>query len=221
MSTALPVDLSGVVVTVNDMDSSESAKPMIHKKLVDLRKSIGGLKAVKKAGVPYKTKDAALLMEKLRKGLDDLNLTACVIDQEVNHYPQVTDETGDITTCVHVTATIRIEAEDGSYRDMVGSGHGFSSDDKAGGKASTYAWKDALIKGLCLPDADMVDADDESKPLKVAPKKTAVQAWSEAFDNCNTSVGYGALVNALHKAVLPDADRAAIGPAVERAKDRT
>jgi hypothetical protein len=56
-------------------------------------------------------------------------------------------------------------SSDGSYVDFVGSGHGSSSDDKAGGKASTYAWKDAIIKGLSMPDADMADTDDESVPL--------------------------------------------------------
>ena len=44
-------------------------------------------------------------------------------------------------TLVHVKATVRIMAPDGSYIDMVGSGHGGDGDDKAGGKASTYAWK--------------------------------------------------------------------------------
>ena len=70
------------------------------------------------------------------------------------------------TACT-TRSVVRIEAEDGSYRDFVGTGQGADNQDKAGGKASTYAWKDALVKGLCLPDADMVDTDDESDVVPV------------------------------------------------------
>jgi hypothetical protein len=62
---------------------------------------------------------------------------------------------------VHVTSIVRLAAEDGSFVDFVGSGHGQDRDDKAGGKASTYAWKDAILKGLCLPEVDIEDTDNE------------------------------------------------------------
>ena len=57
---------------------------------------------------------------------------------------------------------VRLVSDDGSGITFVGQGHGADRDDKAGGKASTYAWKDALIKGLNLPDADMPDTDNDS-----------------------------------------------------------
>lgn len=62
----------------------------------------------------------------------------------------------------HIVSVIRVIAMDGSFVEFVGSGHGAGfDDDKVGGKASTYAWKDGWIKGLNLPDEEMVDTDDE------------------------------------------------------------
>ena len=192
---------------------------MIHAKLIALRRHIGGLKSERKPGVPYKVKAASALMERLRAGLDALNLTAEVADQEIHHYAQVADDDGNITTCVHVTSTVRITAEDGTYRDLLGSGHGFSSDDKAGGKASTYAWKDALVKGLALPDSDMVDSDDEAKPLKVG-KPTALVAWITAFDNAATRDILDRTKAALDASKLSDSDKLALSPVYDRASKR-
>jgi hypothetical protein len=145
----------------------------IHEDLVKLRREIGGLVAKQKAA-PYKTKDAADLMEKLRDGADVLNMTmagACVAQEVV----QLPTEKG---TMCHVIGTFRFMSDDGSYVDFVGSGHGCDDrGDKAGGKASTYAWKDAVWKGLSLPNKEMIDTDDEmpevvQKGFNPEPKKT-------------------------------------------------
>ena len=134
--------------------------------LVALRAGVGGLVAKQKAA-PYKTKDAADLMEKLREAADELNMpmTGACVAQTVT---QIVTEKG---TACHVVGTFRFMSDDGSYVDYVGSGHGADErGDKAGGKASTYAWKDAVWKGLSLPNKEMIDTDDEM-PVVTQPKK--------------------------------------------------
>jgi hypothetical protein len=74
-------------------------------------------------------------------------------------------------TLAHVKSTVRLIAPDTSFIDLDGSGHGGDVDDKSGGKASTYAWKDALLKGLSIPHEDMVDTDDDSSTGGYEPAK--------------------------------------------------
>lgn len=153
---------------------TEATRPKILDDLITLRDEIGGLVA-KKGMTPFPVKSAKDLMLKLRNAGDKLNMpvVAGVISQQVSHLPPVEFKKRDGSTAtgigVHVITTVRFTSSDGSYMDFVGSGHGTSEDDKAGGKASTYAWKDAVIKALALPDDEMVDTDDESVP--VTPKK--------------------------------------------------
>ncbi len=131
--------------------------------LVELRRLVGGLKAERKGGVPFPVKSAKDLMSKLRGALDEMNMSILVTDQQITHVPS------EKQIIVHVVTTIRIVSSDGTFVESVGSGHGASNDDKAGGKADTYAWKSAVVKALSIPDEDMVDTDDESKPVE--PKK--------------------------------------------------
>lgn len=164
--------------------------PLIAKQMIALRKKIGLLVAAKKQGVPYKVKSADDLMEKLRGALDDLDMVAPVVAQEITHLPHISGENkyGDATTTIvtHVKATVRLGCADGSFVDLVGSGHGTSEDDKAGGKASTYAWKDALLKGESVPGQGMVDTDDESKPLPAQPRVPVIDMWAAAIQKCTS-----------------------------------
>mgnify|MGYP001578078545 CR=1 FL=1 len=141
--------------------------------LVSLRKAIGGLKAERKPGITFAVKSAKDLLIRLRDAADELGmpLAGAIISSSTYLLGPIQVFNKDGIGC-HTTVTVRFMSSDGSYVDFVGSGHGTSNDDKAGGKASTYAWKDAIIKGLCLPDDDMVDTDDESKPVT---NKTFVQ----------------------------------------------
>lgn len=154
-------------------DPNAPASTMIHGLALKLREHIGSLAAKKQAGGPmFPVRGAKELNQKLAEGLRDLNLLAPVIDQRVTfidtaNIPANINDKGRPTfrTLVHVVATVRLMAPDGSYIDMVGSGHGGDTDDKAGGKASTYAWKDAILKGLSIPHEDMVDTDDDSSGM--------------------------------------------------------
>jgi hypothetical protein len=133
--------------------------PQIGKKLKKLRRIVGGLKAEEKDGVAFKVKSAATLMKRVRRGLDrlDLNLIPYTVDAKSL---DVAKGTG-----AAVTTTFMIQdLEDGSFQLFAGYGQGADSQDKAGGKAFTYAWKAALVYLLSLPDSDMPDTDDDDSP---------------------------------------------------------
>lgn len=171
--------------------------PKIHQGMTDLRRAVGSLAAKKQQGGPmFPVRSAKELMQKLAEGLDELGMQAFPVAQEVHHFdtstiPSNATASGKpvFRTLAHVKATVRVAASDGSYVDVVGSGHGGDVDDKAGGKADTYAWKSALLKGLCVPEQDMPDTDDEApsdeastasapkaKPATPAPKPMAGQS---------------------------------------------
>lgn len=147
--------------------TESNSAPLIHSKLLGLRREIKSLAAKKTPNVPFPVRGAKDLAQKLADALNKLELIAPVVDQKITHLPTGAELVGvnksgapAYRSLVHVVATVRVIAPDGSFVDMVGSGHGADSDDKAGGKASTYAWKDALLKGLTIPDQDMIDTDD-------------------------------------------------------------
>ena len=152
------------------MESSEP--PQIHNLLRSLRIAIGAVEAVKsqdKFGPKFPVRGAKDLVQKLANALNALNIAAPVVHQEItlidtDKIPANERQSGQpvFRTLAHVKSTVRLIAPDTSFIDLVGSGHGGDVDDKSGGKASTYAWKDALLKGLSIPHEDMVDTDDDS-----------------------------------------------------------
>lgn len=156
--------------------------PQIHDMMRQLRQEIGAVKAVKTSGGPmFPVRGAKDLAQKLANALNALNMEAPVVAQDVtildaDKVPDNKNAAGKtiFRTLTHVKATVRLIAPDTSFIDMVGSGHGGDVDDKSGGKASTYAWKDALLKGLSIPHDDMVDTDDsapsQSEPTRGAPR---------------------------------------------------
>lgn len=151
--------------------------PMIHDKLRQLRLEVGGIAAKKQQGGPmFPVRGAKELAQKLAQALVDLNMVAHVHSQVVTHIdtdkiPQNQTSSGKpvFRTLTHVKSTVHIGAEDGSFVAVEGSGHGGDGEDKAGGKADTYAWKAAVLKGLCIPEQDMIDTDDE-QPAEVAER---------------------------------------------------
>lgn len=170
--------------------------PQIHSKLLELRREIKSLAAKKTPNVPFPVRGAKDLAQKMADALNKLDLIAPVVDQKFTHLPTGAELVGTnksgapaYRSLIHVVATVRVIAPDGSFVDMVGSGHGADSDDKAGGKASTYAWKDALLKGLTIPDQDMIDTDDSagdasgdgrSEPVNVAKPQAKIATIPDA-----------------------------------------
>lgn len=150
--------------------------PQIHDLVKKLRREVGSLAAKKQPGGPmFAVRGAKELAQKVAEALDSLNMVAYPVSQEVHHLdpnvPGNATSSGKpvFRTLVHVKTTVRVVAPDTSFMDVVGSGHGGDVDDKAGGKADTYAWKNALLKGLTIPDSDMVDTDDE-QPSERGPR---------------------------------------------------
>lgn len=162
--------------------------PQIHNFMRALRIEIGAIEAKKsqdKFGPKFPVRGAKDLAQKLANALNTLNMEAPVIAQEVTFFdtdkiPGNERQSGNpvFRTLAHVKATVRLIAPDTSFIDMVGSGHGGDVEDKSGGKASTYAWKDALLKGLSIPHEDMVDTDDDSSTGGGEPAKGRAEGYS-------------------------------------------
>jgi hypothetical protein len=156
-----------------------------------IRAHVGGLKSVKTpGGAAFPVRSGKELMIKLRAALDEYGYDAPVVDIEGGDVPT------DKGTTAFLKATVELRCPDGSFTQFVGAGHGADRDDKAGGKASTYAWKDALTKGLSIPDAEMADTDDESG---VSPKRVPAGAKkaSGTFDPENASAEFKRYVEAV------------------------
>lgn len=167
--------------------TKSSKPPLIHGKLLELRREIKSLAAKKTPNVPFPVRGAKDLAQKMADALNKLDLVAPVVDQKFTHFETTLDKVGpnknggpSYRTLVHVVTTVRVIATDGSFVDMVGSGHGADADDKAGGKASTYSWKDALLKGLTIPDQDMIDTDDTAGDPEPKQYDTRTAAESKA-----------------------------------------
>lgn len=133
-------------------------KPKIAADIVSLRQSVKSLAARAKQGVKFKVKAASELFEKLQQGLNDLDMTVSVSELEI------VASSVDSGSHVTVKARIRFGSSDGSYTETWAAGQGVDNQDKAGGKANTYAFKAAVIMALCLPENDLPDADDEGEP---------------------------------------------------------
>lgn len=210
---------------------TDTAKPKIYADLIRLRQHIGGLEAKRTAGVMFPIKNAKELMAKFRAGLDALGMVSYVTEMSPQDIPMQPDKNGKVGSGCLVYTKVLIASDDGSFVVFCGLGHGFDRDDKAAGKASTYAWKDAIIKGLNLPDADMasvststVDTDDESDiPVnpKVSAKAGEVQAILAALLVAKTSDEVEAL-SAKAKALKPSREDAIpLQRAFSEARERT
>jgi len=169
--------------------------------LANLRKKVGNIKAKKKEGVKFKVRSAEDLADKLREA---------AIEEGLLIYPVAAQGRGFVVedgTLAEVNLTIRIQAlEDGSYIDVMGFGLGADTQDKAGGKAGTYAWKTALIQTLIAGGAE--DTDDTDTPIKGGvrkptgkPKASEVQA---ALEGATDEAGYKAAIALAMQLAAPD-----------------
>lgn len=144
----------------------ESDTGLVFQKFAQLRAEVGVLKAKKKDGVKFKVRSADELADRIRPEAERLGLLI---------YPIGAEGKGHVVengTLAEVTITLRIRAvEDGSYFDIQGFGLGADNQDKAGGKAGTYAWKVALVQALTAGGEK--DTDDTDTPIKGGVKPAA------------------------------------------------
>lgn len=100
--------------------------------------------------------------------------------EEVNSYGNKQKQ----SVFVEVVVTYKLTwAGDGSSIDIVGYGHGVDSQDKASGKAMTYALKNALLYSFLVPTGAIDDTDNshsDQLPTPPTPKPTFPQ---DRFEN--------------------------------------
>jgi hypothetical protein len=126
---------------------------------LQLRKRVGVVEAVQKKGMKFKTRSAEDLIDAVRPVANELGLLIYPTECKGSGFPV---EDG---TLAAVNLDIIVQAvEDGSAIKIAGFGLGADSQDKAGGKAGTYGFKQALLQGLLAAGAD--DTDDTDTPIK-------------------------------------------------------
>jgi hypothetical protein len=193
----------------------------VYKKFAELRDDVGVLKAKKKDGVRFKVRSADELADRIRPVAARLGLLI---------YPIGVVAKGHVVesgTLAEATVRLRIMAiSDESYFDIEGFGLGADNQDKAGGKAGTYAWKTALVQALTAGGEK--DTDDTDTPIaggvkpvrpKVAtqPQHTRAEVM-EAIEGAKRSKSIEQLKLALAVAgTLPEQDQAELAVIIRAA----
>lgn len=171
----------------------------------DLRKKVGTVEAKKKEGVKFKVRSAEDLIDKIRATANKLGILI---------YPRTVSGKGHVVedgTLAELNMTVYAQAvEDGSILAFEGFGLGADNQDKAGGKAGTYAFKAALIQALLAggsKDAKalgVADTDDSDSPIEGGvrkptgkPKAPNVEDVHLAFQNAQDDAGYKSAVGLL------------------------
>lgn len=148
----------------------------------DARRMVGTLEAKTKQGVKFKVRANEDLVDKLAKACDHLGILV---------YPAEGFGKGHVVedgTLAEVSLYIVVQAiEDGSKLGFWGFGLGADNQDKAGGKAGTYAFKQALVQAALAggtKDAKnrMPDTDDTDTPIEGGVKPKSAKPKSPTFD---------------------------------------
>lgn len=177
---------------------------------LQLRKQVGNVALKQKPGMKFKTRAATDTYDQVRAAADELGIL--IYPTEAKGEGKVIDS----GTLCDVTLNIVCQAvSDGSSIVIAGYGLGADTQDKAGGKAGTYAFKQALIQA-CLaggekaPKKDRAitaDTDDEDEPIAggVKPKsgKPTADQVKAALTDAQNEEQYRAAVDLL-KQVAPE-----------------
>jgi ERF superfamily len=169
----------------------------------ELRKAVGTVEAKKKEGVKFKVRSAEDLIDKVRGKANELGILI---------YPHTVSGKGHVVedgTLAELNMVVAAQAvSDGSILTFEGFGLGADNQDKAGGKAGTYAFKAALIQALLAGGSKeakalgVVDTDDSDSPIaggvrakgKSGPKvEEVVLAFTTAGDGNGYKVAVGLL----------------------------
>lgn len=163
MDGTVPVDVCNGVL------SSGIAPGKILGLMLELRKRCGVIQAKQKPGMKFKTRASDDLINAIRPIANELGILI---------YPAVSIGTTHVVedgTLAGVNLLIVVQAvEDASRISIGGFGLGADQQDKAGGKAGTYAFKQALLQALLAMGQD--DTDDTDTPIRggVKPRKLPV-----------------------------------------------
>lgn len=159
-------------------------KPGAILKLWDaVRKQVGVVEAKRKQGMKFDTRASTDLMDKLSQACNDHGVLV---------YPTRGNGKGLVVedgTLADVELTIVAQAiEDGSKLEFYGYGQGADNQDKAGGKAGTYAFKQACIQALLAGGTKTAkkdrigDTDDTDTPIEGGVKPKTSKPKAPSFD---------------------------------------
>lgn len=133
-----------------------------------LRSRVGVLAAERKPGMKYDTRSADKLVDKIRPVANELGILIYPTSVVGSEGFPVEDGTLAVVQLTIIAQAI----EDGSRLQFGAFGLGADKQDKAGGKAGTYAFKQALLQALLAAGSD--DTDDTDTPIKGGVRKKQV-----------------------------------------------
>lgn len=190
-----------------------------------LRKRVGIIEAKKKDGVKFKVRSSEDLIDKVREESNELGILI---------YPSVGEGKGHVvedgTLAEQNLRVIAQAVEDGSCLVFTGFGLGADTQDKAGGKAGTYAFKAALIQALLAGGKEnakklgVADTDDEDEPIaggvkpKTRKKGPTPDEVKALFDAATDEPAYKAAVAECMK--LQPAQQVTLKETIQAAKAR-
>lgn len=172
---------------------------------LELRRIVGTVVAKKKDGVKFKVRSAEDLIDQVRAKANELGILI---------YPRIKNAKGHVVedgTLAEQELEVWAQAvEDGSQLMFGGFGLGADNQDKAGGKAGTYAFKAALIQALLAGGSGnakalgVADTDDSDSPIPGGVKKPSGKPKTPtddevkaAFDAASDEASYKAAVGKL------------------------
>lgn len=166
-----------------DSNTGHETPGAILKLWAEVRRRVGVIEAKRKQGMKFDTRASTDLMDKLSAACDDLGVLV---------YPSEGRGKGLVVedgTLADVELYVTVQAiEDGSMLQLYGYGQGADSQDKAGGKAGTYAFKQACIQALLAGGTKtkksdrIADTDDTDSPIEGGVKPKTSKPKAPSFD---------------------------------------
>lgn len=203
-------------------DGMVDGKPgAVLRAVLELRKRVGIIDKKKKPGMRFETRSSEDLIDAMRGPCNELGLLIYPTECKGNGFP-VEDGT---LAAVGLDVVVQ-SVEDGSAIKWAGFGLGADSQDKAGGKAGTYAFKAACLQGLLAAGAE--DTDDTDTPIhggvRAKPALTTVkpmvtkESVKWAFEQAMDPLDYAKAKDMLGK--LSKDDVVDVFPTAKLAKER-
>jgi ERF superfamily len=204
------------------IDDDGVCKPgAVLRAVLELRKRVGIIDKKKKPGMRFETRSSEDLIDAMRGPCNELGLLIYPTECKGNGFPV---EDGTLAS-VGLDVVVQ-SVEDGSAIKWAGFGLGADTQDKAGGKAGTYAFKAACLQGLLAAGAEDTDDTDtpiqggvRAKPLTpvkpVVTRETVKWAFEQAMDPLDYAKAK-AMLSQLSKDDVVD-----VFPTAKLAKERT
>ncbi len=191
-----------------------------------VRAQVGVIEAKRKQGMKFDTRASTDLMDKLSQACNDHGVLL---------YPARGNGRGLVVedgTLADVELTVVAQAiEDGSRLEFYGYGQGADNQDKAGGKAGTYAFKQACIQALLAggtkaPKKDRIpDTDDTDTPIEGGVRAKTSKPKAPSFEEVSAELA-GATTEAEYRGALEKlkaanaADQVKLAPIAREARAR-